>query len=44
VRAPILLVHGMADDNTGTFPIQSERCYAALERVGATARYVQVPG
>ena len=44
VRAPILLVHGMADDNTGTFPVQSERYYAALKGVGAKARYVQLPG
>ena len=28
---PILLIHGDNDDNTGTFPIQSERYYAALK-------------
>ncbi|MDA1029059.1 MAG: prolyl oligopeptidase family serine peptidase, partial [Bacteroidetes bacterium] len=28
VNEPILLIHGMADNNTGTFPIQSERFYA----------------
>jgi dipeptidyl aminopeptidase/acylaminoacyl peptidase len=44
IKTPILLVHGMADDNSGTFPIQSERFYAALKGNGATVRYVQLPG
>ncbi|MCE9601816.1 MAG: prolyl oligopeptidase family serine peptidase [Gemmatimonadetes bacterium] len=44
IKTPILLVHGMADNNTGTFPIQSERMYAALKGNGATVRYVQLPG
>ena len=43
VNEPILLIHGMADDNSGTFPIQSERMYAALKGNGATVRYVQLP-
>lgn len=43
IRAPLLLIHGMADDNTGTFPIQSERLYAALKGLGAKVRYVQLP-
>jgi dipeptidyl aminopeptidase/acylaminoacyl peptidase len=43
VTTPILLIHGMADDNTGTFPVQSERYYAALKGNGAKARYVQLP-
>jgi dipeptidyl aminopeptidase/acylaminoacyl peptidase len=43
IEAPILLIHGMADDNSGTFPIQSERFYAALKGNGATVRYVQLP-
>ena len=43
VNEPILLIHGMADDNSGTFPIQSERFYAALKGNGATVRYVQLP-
>ena len=43
VRTPLLLIHGMADDNTGTFPIQSERYYAALKGNGAKVRYVQLP-
>lgn len=44
VSAPILLIHGMADDNSGTFPIQTERFYAALKGHGKTVRYVQLPG
>lgn len=43
VKTPLLLIHGMADDNTGTFPIQSERYYAALKGNGAKVRYVQLP-
>ncbi len=43
IKDPILLIHGMADNNTGTFPVQSERMYAALKGNGATVRYVQLP-
>ncbi|MDX9904213.1 MAG: prolyl oligopeptidase family serine peptidase [Bacteroidales bacterium] len=43
VKDPLLLIHGMADDNTGTFPIQSERYYAALKGAGATTRLVLLP-
>ncbi len=43
VNEPILLVHGEADDNSGTFPIQSERFYMALKGHGATVRYVTLP-
>ncbi len=43
VNEPILLIHGEADDNSGTFPIQSERFYAALKGHGATVRYVVLP-
>jgi dipeptidyl aminopeptidase/acylaminoacyl peptidase len=44
VKDPILLIHGEADDNSGTFPIQSERFYMALKGHGATVRYVTLPG
>ena len=43
IKEPILLIHGEADDNTGTFPIQSERFYTALKGHGGTARYVTLP-
>jgi dipeptidyl aminopeptidase/acylaminoacyl peptidase len=42
-NAPILLIHGEADNNSGTFPLQSERLYAALKGNGQTARYVTLP-
>jgi dipeptidyl aminopeptidase/acylaminoacyl peptidase len=43
IKDPILLIHGEADDNSGTFPIQSERFYMALKGHGATVRYVTLP-
>ncbi|MBM3443078.1 MAG: S9 family peptidase [Bacteroidetes bacterium] len=43
VKTPILLIHGEMDNNTGTFPIQSERYYQALKGHGATVRYIQLP-
>jgi dipeptidyl aminopeptidase/acylaminoacyl peptidase len=43
IDEPILLTHGELDDNSGTFPIQSERFYAALKGNGATVRYVVLP-
>jgi dipeptidyl aminopeptidase/acylaminoacyl peptidase len=43
INEPILLTHGEMDDNTGTFPIQSERLYMALKGHGATVRYVTLP-
>ncbi|NJL14036.1 MAG: S9 family peptidase [Microscillaceae bacterium] len=43
VNEPILLIHGEADNNSGTFPIQSERFYNALKGLGATTRFVLLP-
>jgi len=43
VKDPILLIHGAADNNAGTFPIQSERFYNALKGHGATTRLVMLP-
>ncbi len=43
INEPILLIHGEMDDNSGTFPIQSERLYMALKGHGATVRYVTLP-
>jgi dipeptidyl aminopeptidase/acylaminoacyl peptidase len=40
---PLLMIHGLADDNTGTFPIQSERLFAAIRGNGGTARLVLLP-
>ena len=44
INEPILLIHGEADDNSGTFPIQSERLYVAIKGHGGTVRYVTLPG
>ncbi|GEP89483.1 Dipeptidyl aminopeptidase/acylaminoacyl peptidase [Chitinophaga terrae (ex Kim and Jung 2007)] len=43
LKAPILLIHGEADNNSGTFPIQSERLYNAIKGNGGTARLVFLP-
>jgi dipeptidyl aminopeptidase/acylaminoacyl peptidase len=43
IAAPLLLVHGQADANSGTFPMQSERMFAALRALGGTARLVLLP-
>jgi dipeptidyl aminopeptidase/acylaminoacyl peptidase len=43
INEPILLIHGEADNNSGTFPIQSQRLYHALKGHGATARLVMLP-
>ena len=43
IKTPLLLIHGEADDNTGTFPIQSERLYAAVRGTGGTVRLVMLP-
>jgi dipeptidyl aminopeptidase/acylaminoacyl peptidase len=43
IKTPILLTHGELDNNSGTFPIQSERLYNAIKGHGGTVRYVQFP-
>jgi len=43
IKDPILLIHGMADDNSGTFPIQSDRMYQAIRGNGGTVRLVFLP-
>ena len=43
INTPILLIHGEADNNSGTFPVQSERYYHALKGQGKTVRYVTLP-
>ncbi|MFM8768160.1 MAG: alpha/beta hydrolase family protein, partial [Rubrivivax sp.] len=43
IKAPVLLVHGEADDNAGTFPLQSQRMYQALAGTGGQVRYVSLP-
>jgi dipeptidyl aminopeptidase/acylaminoacyl peptidase len=43
MKTPLLLVHGEADNNSGTYPLQSERYYNALKGLGATTRLVMFP-
>jgi dipeptidyl aminopeptidase/acylaminoacyl peptidase len=44
IDEPLLMIHGEKDSNPGTFPIQSERLYAAIKGNGGTARLVVLPG
>jgi dipeptidyl aminopeptidase/acylaminoacyl peptidase len=43
INEPILMTHGEADNNSGTFPINSERLFAAIKGLGGTARLVMLP-
>lgn len=43
INEPVLLIHGMADNNSGTYPIQSERLYQAIRGNGGRARLVMLP-
>jgi dipeptidyl aminopeptidase/acylaminoacyl peptidase len=43
IKDALLLIHGDADNNSGTFPINSERLYAAVKGHGGTIRYVSLP-
>ena len=43
IKTPILLVHGELDNNTGTYPIQSERMFNAIKGHGGTVKYVVLP-
>ncbi|HNF42128.1 MAG TPA: prolyl oligopeptidase family serine peptidase, partial [Ferruginibacter sp.] len=43
IKTPLLMIHGEADNNPGTFPIQSERLYNAIKGHGGTVRFVQLP-
>lgn len=43
IKEPLLLIHGVADNNSGTYPMQSERFYAALKGHGSSVRLVMLP-
>jgi dipeptidyl aminopeptidase/acylaminoacyl peptidase len=43
IQAPLLLIHGAEDANPGTYPLQSERLFQALQGLGGTARLVVLP-
>lgn len=43
IKTPLLLIHGEADNNTGTYPIQSERMFNAIKGHGGTVKYISLP-
>lgn len=43
IKTPLLMIHGQMDNNSGTFPIQSERLFQAIKGTGGTARLVMLP-
>jgi len=43
MKTPMLLIHGEADNNSGTYPMQSERYFNALKGLGATVKLVMLP-
>ena len=43
IKEPMLLIHGEADNNPGTPPVQTERFFQAIKGTGGTARLVLLP-
>lgn len=43
INEPLLMIHGQADSNPGTFTLQSERLFQAIKGVGGQARLVLLP-
>lgn len=43
IKSPLLILHGQADENSGTFPMQSERLFAALQGLGGYSKLVLFP-
>ncbi|WP_295993132.1 prolyl oligopeptidase family serine peptidase [Rugamonas sp.] len=43
IKDALLLIHGEEDNNSGTFPLQSERMFQAIKGLGGTARLVMLP-
>ena len=43
IKDALLLIHGEQDNNSGTFPVQSERMFAAVKGLGGNARLVMLP-
>jgi len=43
IKTPMLMIHGEMDNNSGTFPIQSERMYNAIKGHGGTVRFILLP-
>ncbi|MBV7314264.1 S9 family peptidase [Shewanella sp. NIFS-20-20] len=43
IKEPLLLIHGLADPNSGTYPMQSQRMFDALDGLGGKAKLVMLP-
>lgn len=43
INEPMLMIHGEEDNNSGTFPIQSQRMFAAIKGLGGRSRLVMLP-
>jgi dipeptidyl aminopeptidase/acylaminoacyl peptidase len=43
MKTPLLLIHGEADNNPGTFTLQTERYFQALKNLGAPTRMIILP-
>ena len=43
MKTPLLLIHGEDDNNSGTYPMQSQRYFNALKGLGAVVRLVMLP-
>lgn len=43
MKTPLLLIHGDADNNPGTFTLQTERYFQALKNLGAPVKMVLLP-
>ncbi|MFI5165341.1 MAG: alpha/beta hydrolase family protein [Thermoanaerobaculales bacterium] len=43
IKLPLLLIHGAADANPGTVPLQSEKLFEAIRGNGGTVRLVMLP-
>ena len=43
IDEPLLLIHGAMDPNSGTYPIQSERLFDAINGLGGRVKLVKMP-
>jgi dipeptidyl aminopeptidase/acylaminoacyl peptidase len=43
IKTPLLMIHGDSDNNSGTYPIQSERLFNAIKGHGGIVKYISLP-
>jgi dipeptidyl aminopeptidase/acylaminoacyl peptidase len=43
LKEPLLMIHGLEDPNSGTYPLQTKRMYQAIKGTGGTAKMVLLP-